>query len=105
MELKDLTKEQAIEIAKLSFYDPNWIKSDFDVNYWPYIPEHYGDAREYVSVAFEAYFIGDKTTKYKVEISPELNVWVWYLQEKSLHMIGVHNQRKIQKKFTEFGFD
>lgn len=104
MKIKDLTKEQAIEIVKLAFYDPNWIKTDFDFLYQPYIPEHYEDAREYIFLTFEAYFVGDKTTKYKVEISPELNVWMWHLENDTYHTMGIHNQRLIQQKFTEFGF-
>lgn len=107
MEIKELTKDQGIEIAKLAFGQPDWIKSDFDFQYQPYIEEHYEDAREYVSIIFEAYFVGELTTKYKIEISPKFDVWLWYLDIKSevYHPLGIVNQRLIQQKFSEFGLN
>lgn len=108
MELKDLTREQVIEIAKLAFGQPDWIKSDFETKHQPYIEEWYDDAREYYSIKFEAYFIGDKTAIYRVEISPNLDVHLWYFENGKNGMINkpmvIVNQRKIQEKFTEFGF-
>jgi len=107
--ISELTKEQAIEIAKLAFGHPEWIVSDFHFKYQPYIEEWYEDAREYVSIRFEAYFAGDKTTYYKVEITPELNVALWYLKRQTgmrdiYSVLHILNQRKIQETFTEYGF-
>jgi len=105
MKLIDLTKEQVIEIAKLAFGYPEWIVSDFDVYYQPYVWEHYEDAREYWMVKFEGYYMGDTTAHYRIEITPELNVyWSAYTPKGTINMGGIHNQRQIQQKFTEFGF-
>ena len=107
--LSELTSEQAIEIAHLAFGHPDWITSEPIFKYQPYIEEWYEDAREYISVKFEGYFVGNNTTKYKVEIYPDLNVYLWYLKRETgmrdiYSVLHVANQRKIQEKFTEFGF-
>lgn len=109
MKLKELTIEQVIEIAKLAFGHPDWIKSEITVQYQPYVEEHYEDAREYFKATFTAYFAGETTTEYRVEITPDLNVILWYVKSDMTHariLSALHtlNQREIQKKFTEYGF-
>jgi len=104
MEFKDLTKEQAIEIAKLAFGHDDWITSEIEAKYQPYIPEWYEDAQEAFIVKFEGYFAGTNTKKYVTWIYPNLNVCQYYL-DGHLKTLGVSNQRIIQKKFTEYGFE
>jgi len=104
MKLIELTREEVIEIVKLAFGEPDWITSEIDVSYQPYIEQHYEDAREYQLAKFTAYFAGNKTTQYRVEISSTLDVWLWYFENGSNHLLGCRNQRAIQQKFTEFGF-
>lgn len=95
MKFKDLTKEQIIEICKLAFGFPEFITSDFNIEYCPYVEEHYSDAREYFNITFES-----KNFSFnRFEITPELNVWRW-INEKPNHVL---NQKKIQDKFKEFG--
>jgi hypothetical protein len=105
MKINDLTKDQLAEIAKLAFGHPEWIVSDLTFFYQPYIKEHYEDAREYQMVEFEGYYMGNTTAHYRIEITPELNVWWFMTNPKGMkNMGGVQNQRLIQQKFTEFGF-
>ena len=105
MKFKDLTKEQIIEICKLAFGFPEDIISDFDIEYCPYVEEHYSDAREYFNIAFKSKYFSYKIVN-RFEITPELNVWRWSEKfpsscyERPEHVL---NQKKIQDKFKEFG--
>ena len=100
-ELKDLTPEQAIEIAKLVYGYPNWIKSDFAVVYQPYDETWFADAREYLRVNFEAIVFGDKIDRIILEIDTELNCWLYYSRDM-MYDLPTRNQYHIQKKFMEW---
>lgn len=105
MTLKDITQEQAIEITKLVFGYPEWITSDFEFKYQPYIEEWYEDAREYVRVKFVGYFAGDNTAEYKVEINTNLDANIWYSYKDELNKIlPTRNQNQIQNLFNQWGF-
>ncbi len=103
MTIKDLTNEQSIEIAKLVFGKPDWIKSDFDVKYQPYDANMYEDAREVVSVFFNAFTFGETIDKIMAEINPSLDCFVFYCRPDGAHSLPTRNQKSIQEKFREWG--
>ncbi len=107
MTLKDLTPEQAFEIASLCFYNTDWITKEFEFKYQPYIPEWYEDARELVSVYFEGYFAGKNTARYRMDINTNLdiNLYYQYGEDKVFHNLGGWNQNSIQKLFIKWGFE
>jgi len=103
MNLKDLTKEQAIEIAKLVYGFPDYIKSDFEVKYQPYDETMYEDAREVIKIFFDAIVCGDTVKKIMVEICPNSDCWVYYIEDMA-HSLPTRNQKLVQKKLIEFNF-
>lgn len=112
MELKDLTREQAIEITKLAYPFEDWTKSDFDTSYQPYDESHYSDACEYYLVSFDGIIAGNKIGRIRLFIYPDLVCDLDYFYKdskgemivKTMTRLPVRNQRQIQKKFTEYGF-
>ncbi len=110
MELKDLTQEQAIEIAKLCYNFDKGIKSDFEFHYQPYNETWLDDAREFVTVIFQGIIFADKVYKVKLEIHSNLDCYLFYLDKDKrtelpfpvYQLIGCNNQHKIQKKFIEW---
>ena len=111
MKLKDLTREQATEIAKLCYDFDDGIKSDFKFHYQPYDASWYEDAREFISVIFDGIIFADKIYKIKLEIQPNLDCHLFYLNfDKTINLdvynlIGCNNQNKIQRKFIEWGIE
>ena len=101
MKLKDLTKEQAIEIAKLVYGFPDYIKSDFEVKYQPYDVTMYEDAREVMSIFFDAITFGDNVDKIMIEICPSLNCWAYYCRDMA-YSLPTRNQKLTQEKFKEW---
>jgi hypothetical protein len=105
MKLKDITKAQAIEIAKLVYGFPDWITSDkFEFKYQPYDETWYEDACELVRINFEAIVFGETSYKIQVEILTNLNCVVYYL-DGHLKFLPVRNQYLTQKKFQEYGIE
>jgi hypothetical protein len=107
MELKDLTKEQTIEIAKLIY--PFKIENDFEFHYQPYDETWMDDAREFVELKFNGIVFGDKAYPLRLEILPNLDCWFYYIKfdEKIgynvSHSLPSRNQHKIQKLFIKWG--
>lgn len=110
MKIKDLTKEQAIEIAKLIYgyeesYLKNCIKSDFEFEYQPYDHTWYEDAREYARVTFMGIVFGNTTEKIMLEINTNLDCYLYYCRADGAHSLGSRNQYKIQNKFKEWNIE
>jgi hypothetical protein len=103
--LKDLTKEQAIEIVQLIYPFSADVKSDYDFHYQAYNPEWYEDAREYVRVSFKGITFGNTVDNIILEITSILDCWMYYSREDGLHTIPNRNQYKVQSKFIEWGFE
>jgi hypothetical protein len=105
MKLKDITKTQAIEIAKLVYGFSDWITSDkFEFKYQPYDETWYEDACELVRINFEAIVFGDKSYPIQVEIGIDLNCYIYYL-DGHLKSLPIRNQYLTQKKFQEYGIE
>ena len=121
--LKDLSKEQVIEIVKLVYPFEDWIKSEIEVVYQPYDVSWYEDAAEYWFAKFDGYTFGDKIDTYRLWIHPNLNVEFDVFRDKLenftekdkteitsknnkpfvlLGHFPIRNQHKIQKKFIEW---
>lgn len=108
--LKDITKEQAIEIAKLIYPFSNelpgtketGIKSDFEFKYQPYDATWYEDAREFIRVSFKGITFGETVDNLIMEINKNLDCHLYYSRKDGLHSIGCTNQYAIQKKFIEW---
>ena len=105
MKLKDLTKEQAIEIAQLIYLFSDDVKSDYDFHYQPYNREWYEDAREFTIIEFRGVTFGDTVDNLRLEINKNLDCWFYYSREDGLHTLPSRNQHAVQKKFIEWGFE
>jgi hypothetical protein len=107
MTLKDITEKQAFEIASLVFPHPDWVTVPYEYTYQPHIPEWYEDAREICKINFEGYFAGDKTAKYRIEITTSLDVYMYYQfgEDNSYKLLATSNQNTIQKLFMKWGFE
>lgn len=108
--LKDLTREQAIQIAKLIYDFDKGIKSDFDFTYQPYDETWLDDAREYIQVKFNGIVFADKVYPLILEINPSLDCDLYYLEDdpkgfKCMKLIGCRNQNQIQKLFIKWGIN
>lgn len=103
MKLKDLTKEQAIEIVLLIYPFSADVKSDYEFHYQPYDPTWYEDAREYVRVSFKGITFGDTVDDIILEINSIFDCWLYYSRKDGLHTIPNRNQHAAQKKFIEWG--
>lgn len=110
MNIKELTKEQAIEIAKLQYPFHDWIKSDFDFHYddgnrGAWIDE----SDECVSIRFSVEEnIEPKNKTIIVHIFPNLDVAVGVFEWtghywKHVESRGTANQFIVQNKFREWG--
>ncbi len=96
------------EISKLTYggITEDWIKSDFELKYQPYIKEHYEDAREYISSKFEAAYMGSVNANYEVTIESNFIVNVAYRNEKhGRGIIGISNQPLIQTLLIAAGYN
>jgi len=112
MTIKDLTLEQAKELAELMYPWPNDI-TNFEYWFQPYIIEWYEDAREYFTIKFDGPGIGDTIYHHKIDIGSDLDCHSYFIKplkegEKEdgpryMEMIGTRNQRAVQMKFIEWG--
>lgn len=103
--IKDITKEEAITIAKLAYGFEKYIKGKLKFKYQPYDESWYNDSREYISIEFNACLMADKYTTIIVEILPNLNVLIDYIcpLKNKRKSFPLRNQYQIQKKFKEWG--
>lgn len=117
--IKDLTRDQAIEIAKL-LYPFDDIKSEIETHYQPYDASWFDDAREYYFIKFNGFSFGDKIDTYRIWIYPDLDVLVDLFRDNPLNFtekdkkeiisnkfvllghLPVRNQYKIQEKFRKW---
>lgn len=104
MKIKDMTKEQCLEIVQLAYAFPELI-TNYEFKYQPYDKEWYADAREFIRLSFKAPVFGDKVEKIMIEINPGLDVYMSYWNGKVNDSLLVRNQHKIQKKFIELGVE
>jgi len=106
MELKDLTKEQTIEIAKLAYSSPE-LMTDFKFLYQPYDESMYEDASEEIMLRFDAPVFGDTISKLMLIIIPNFSVFMYYWNPKTNinEYLPVRNQYKIFQKFVEWGVE
>jgi len=104
MEIKDLTKEQTIEIAKLAYSSPE-LMTDFSFKYQPYDESMYEDAREEVYLTFNAPVFADKVFKLMLIIIPNFSLYMYYWNPKTNinEYLPIRNQYKIFQKFIEWG--
>lgn len=99
MEIKDLTNEQARELAELLY--PFEIMGTFKMKYQPYIEDWYEDARELIRIEFKGITFGNKVEPIHIHIDVDLNCWVYY-SRGMLHSLPTRNQYKVQEKFREW---
>ena len=104
MKIKDMTKEQCLEIVKLAYPFGDRI-TDYAFKYQPYDKEWYRDAREFIRLKFKAPVFGDKVKQLMIEIDTSLNVYMYYWTGKINENLPVGNQYSIQKKFVELGIE
>lgn len=112
MELKNLSKEQAIEIAKLAYRKCEWIQSEFDFKYIPYeasdvSKQIYEDTPEMVQVFFNAFTFGEKIEKIRVIIYANLDISLNIIRNNPFNLITIEisNQYKIVERFINWGVE
>jgi len=104
--IEDLTPEQGIEIANLCYGSK--ITSAFTYRFNYLDAQLFEDSREYVYVGFIAPIFADKQLNCYIEITPELDCFLYYIKAESendvsvSYLLGTHNQKKIQDKFREW---
>ena len=114
--LKDLTKDQVIEITRLVYPFDDWMKSEIEVRYQPYDETWFEDAQEYWFAKFQAITFADKVDTYRLWIYPNLNLAFDAIRDKvenmteeqkkemkGLVLLGsfpIRNQYLIQKRFN-----
>jgi len=103
--LKDLTKEQAIEIAKLIYPYSDKFEPEYEFKYQPYDKSWFEDAREFVRLEFKGIAFGDKIDNLMLEINKNLDCWFYYCREDGAHDLPSRNQCAVQRKFIEWGFE
>ena len=110
MTIRELTREQAIEIAKTIFPWPDMMTNIQSV-FYPYVEEHYEDAREFVKILFDGPAMGDWTYHHMIEIHPNLDC-ICYMKrmgknddqkEYLWELLSTRSQRAVQMKFMEWG--
>ena len=79
--IKDLTKEQAIEIAKLIYPYSDVVEGDYDFHYQPHDRTWFEDAREFVRLTFKGITFGDKVDNLMLEINKNLDCWFYKFVE------------------------
>lgn len=107
LKIKNITAEQAIEIAKL-IYPEKWVVEGvptYEFSYQPYDPSWFEDAAEIVIVDFVGVIAGNTTGRLRLEIHAGLDCTFRHIPEKGktgFGSLGVTNQHAIQKKFLEW---
>lgn len=102
--IKDLTSEEVIEIAKLTYGFPDWIKSDFELQYSPHKERDEFNLEEFENVVckFKAYTFGETIDTIRVTIYSNLDVTIGYLRPNTGEdSLPVRNQYKVQKLLME----
>jgi hypothetical protein len=100
--IKDLTKEQAIEIAKLIYPFNETVIGEYDFHYQPYDSTWLDDAREFVQVKFRGITFGNTVDELMLHININLDCWFYYCRNNGAHSLPTRNQHAIQKKFIEW---
>lgn len=103
--IKNLTPEQAIEIAKLIYPFPECVKSEYKFKYQPYDSSWYEDAREYIRVEWDGILAADKVVPLFIEINTNLDCYCYYSTAKGAERMPLRNQNSIQKKFIEWDIE
>jgi len=115
--LSDITREQAIILAKLAYSDQikipagteDWIQSDFNnvddfkFAYHPYDHKDYGDAQEVIRISFRAFTFGNKIDDIRMSIHPNLNCNISFGYSGGQSSLGSSNQYYIIEKLNEWG--
>lgn len=98
IQFNDIPIQTIKDIAVLAFGHKEWITSDINVRYQPYIKEYFEDADEYFEATFDGYFAGNTTAKYKVRIYPNYDIAVWYTyKEEKNKLLHCSNQKQCQQ--------
>ena len=105
MLLKDLTKEQGIEITNLAYPFPDTIKSDISFNYQGYDPTMWEDACELITLVFNCLKNNYEEITLRVFIFTDLTMEVSYYDVDgfSVETLPIRNAYFIYKKFREWG--
>lgn len=98
LKIKDLTRDQAIQIAKLAYGYPELIRSKDEEFVFRYVP--YVDDQHIVTVSFDATLFGGKEAIFNVIICHNLDVTIFTPMDGRAYI--VENQRQIQMKFIEW---
>lgn len=115
MQFKDLTKDQAISIAILSYGFEDWIDKSvpFDVKYYadeaPSLDNCDGE-HEHFLVSFSAIVFGNEYYNIRVLIDPQLNCYVSYIKVTegkvdALDSLPTRNQYYVQNFFRNIGLE
>jgi hypothetical protein len=109
MKLKDLTKEQAIEIANLINPYPTdldkGIEQNYEFKYQPFSPRSIENSEgndELVYVYWKTNTFADTIDKVRLTIYKNLDCHWSYLINNGEHSLPTNNQHKIQLKFIEW---
>jgi len=102
--IKDLTKEQVIEISKLIYPFFDTVEGEYEYYYQPYDPSWYEDAREYVQLKFRGVTTGDTVDTLILQISQNLDCWFYYSRDY-MHHLPSRNQCAVQRQFIEWGIE
>ena len=115
MKLKDITREQAIEIAKLAYPFPKYVKSDYEFQYIPYEPiskTNYEECPEQIRIRFKGILAADKEVLLDLTIYNWLDIYMSWLEKKTedqnyydSHRFPLRNQYKIYAKFREWNLE
>lgn len=105
MYIKDLTKEQAIKLARIGTIE-SWIDETkgFEASYYPYNPDHYSDAYE----AYIVYYycaINGKSEKHCFMLYNTLNASNSRLTGRGHEGLPMRHQWKLFKTMQEMGLE
>lgn len=104
MKLKDLTKEQAIQLTMLSYGFEDYY-SDFEFKYQPKVDSNYENSEGYsesVQVTFNGATFGTIVDKLRFTIYSNLNCNIGYLRKDGEHLIPLRNQYDIFKLLRDW---
>jgi len=99
--IKDLTKEQVIEISKLIYPFSDTVDGEYEYHYQSYDASWYEDAREYVQLKFKGITFGDTFDTLILQINTNLDCWFYYSRD-SMNTLPSRNQAAVQRKFIEW---
>lgn len=109
MNIKDLTKEQVIELSKLIHPYPSdiekEIKQEYIFKYQSEMPSNMDNSEgevERVELYWKANTFADTIDKVRLTIYANLDCYWSYLRSNGAHSLPTNNQHKIQKKFIQW---